>query len=59
MTALAANPTKVDDLDSLLRQVTEACVRHGLTGPTVYETTPEDVGEGLARQAVKDGAGVV
>ena len=59
MTALVANPTKVDDLDDLVRQVAEACARHGLDGPTVYETTPEDAGEGLARQAVKDGAALV
>jgi YegS/Rv2252/BmrU family lipid kinase len=59
MTALVVNPTKVDDLDALLRQVSEACARHGLPGPTVYETTPQDAGQGQAGQAVADGAELV
>lgn len=59
MTALVVNPTKVDDLDALVRQVSEACARHGLPGPTVYETTPQEAGQGQARQAVADGAELV
>jgi YegS/Rv2252/BmrU family lipid kinase len=59
MTALVINPTKVDDLDDLVRRVTEACARYGLTEPIVLETTPQDAGEGLARQAVADGAEIV
>lgn len=59
LTALIVNPTKVDDVQALLEQVTERCAAHGVPAPYLLETTPEDAGEGMARAALARGATLV
>ena len=59
LTALVVNPTKVDDVDALLQKVTERCAAHGQPSPYLLETTPDDAGEGMAREAVRRGATLV
>lgn len=58
-TALIVNPTKVGDVGRLHRRVAKRCRVHGRSEPVVLLTTREDPGEGLARAAVRDGAGLV
>lgn len=53
------NPVKVPDMDLLRRTITAGLTDAGWPEPTFLETTPEDPGEGQARQAVKDGAELV
>ncbi|MCO8273277.1 diacylglycerol kinase [Actinoplanes sp. TRM 88003] len=57
--AVVVNPTKVPDLDELRRIIGEGLASVGWPEPAWYETTPEDPGEGQARQAVEDGAEMV
>ncbi len=59
MTALIVNPTKVDDVDVLLKQVAERCAQHGVAPPYLLETTPDDAGEGMAREALARGTALV
>ena len=58
-TALIVNPTKVDDVEALHRQVAQRCAAHGAPAPDLLETTPDDAGEGMAREAVRQGATLV
>jgi len=57
--ALVVNPVKAGDVDLLAATVAERCAAHGLPAPTVLRTSQEDPGQGPARQAVEDGAGLV
>ena len=57
--ALVVNPTKVGDVEALLQQVAERCTAHGQPPPYLLETTPEDAGEGMAREALRQGATLV
>lgn len=57
--ALVVNPTKVDDVDALARQVAERCAAHGLPSPILLRTTENDAGEGMAREAISRGATLV
>jgi diacylglycerol kinase (ATP) len=56
--ALVYNPVKVDG-PALVASVTAASTTAGWDEPLFYETTVEEVGDGLARQAVEEGATVV
>jgi diacylglycerol kinase (ATP) len=58
-TALVVNPTKVSDVEALHREVGERCAALGAPHPLLLETTPDDAGEQLAQQAVRDGATLV
>ena len=58
-TALIVNPTKVDDVEALHQQVAQRCAAHGVPAPDLLETTPDDAGEGMAREAVRQGATLV
>lgn len=55
MIVLVANPTKTPDVDRLRLSVEKRAGRP----VELRETTPEDAGEGVARQAVADGAELV
>ncbi|MGK5678149.1 diacylglycerol/lipid kinase family protein [Actinoplanes sp. URMC 104] len=57
--AVVFNPAKVPDVDLLRRIVGEGVAKVGWPEPAWYETSPEDPGEGQARQAIKDGAELV
>ena len=57
--ALVLNPVKVDDADALRADLAARCARAGLGEPLVLETTQEDPGVSMARQAVEAGATVV
>jgi diacylglycerol kinase family enzyme len=57
--AVVVNPTKVPDMDLLRRTIAEGLDGVGWPEPSWYETTPEDPGEGQAKQAVEDGAELV
>ena len=56
---LILNPTKTEDKDAFVQQVTEACTTKGLGAPEVCPTTEDDPGEGMARRAVEQGATLV
>ena len=57
--AVVYNPAKVPDLDLLRRIIGEGLTKADWPEPSWYETTPEDPGEGQAKQAVSDGAELV
>ena len=56
---IVVNPTKVDDLDGLRTTISKACADVGWNEPTVIETTKDDPGEGMAKEAVAQGADLV
>ncbi|MBI1378401.1 MAG: diacylglycerol kinase [Frankiales bacterium] len=56
--AIVVNPTKVD-AGGNRAEVETLFERHGLPAPRWYETTQDDPGEGMAKQAVADGADLV
>lgn len=58
-TAVVVNPSKVDDLEALRRQVGDALRSAGWPPPEWYPTTVEDPGAGQAARAVAEGADVV
>jgi len=57
--AVVVNPTKVPDMDHLRRIIGEGLANAGWPEPAWYETTPEDPGQGQAKQAVRAGAELV
>jgi YegS/Rv2252/BmrU family lipid kinase len=57
--AVVHNPTKVTDLPALKRRVEPVMARAGWEPPLWLETTAEDPGAGMARQAVDEGCDVV
>ena len=57
--ALVLNPVKVDDADALRADLAARCARAGLPEPLVLETTQEDPGGSMARDALAAGATVV
>lgn len=57
--AIVVNPTKFTDLAAVRRRVEAACLRNGWTPPLWWETTPEDTGQGQAKQAVEAGVDLV
>lgn len=57
--ALVLNPSKVDDPDALAAALGRRCADAGLGEPLVLETTPDDPGTSMARQARAAGARVV
>jgi diacylglycerol kinase family enzyme len=57
--ALVLNPVKVTDAAALREGLAERCARAGLAAPLVLETTEEDPGVSMAREAVAAGATVV
>ena len=57
--AIVVNPTKFEDLSTVKDQFAGLCGGHGWSEPRWYATTAEDPGEGQARQAVSEGAGLV
>jgi diacylglycerol kinase (ATP) len=57
--AVVVNPSNVDDLGTLLTQITEVCAELGWAPPLWLETTVEDPGGGQARIALAAGADVV
>jgi YegS/Rv2252/BmrU family lipid kinase len=57
--AVVHNPIRVTDLPALKRRVEPAMARAGWEPPLWLETTLEEPGAGLARQAVADGCDVV
>ncbi|MEO6713590.1 MAG: diacylglycerol kinase family protein [Mycobacteriales bacterium] len=56
---LVYNPTKVDDVDALRTTVEKACAEKGWEPPVLLETTKDDPGAGMARQAVEERADLV
>ncbi|WP_454117928.1 diacylglycerol/lipid kinase family protein [Microbacterium lacticum] len=56
--ALVYNPTKVDG-DDLRATVTEHATAAGWGEPLVFETTVDDLGDGVTREALDAGAAVV
>jgi diacylglycerol kinase (ATP) len=56
---VVVNPTKVDDIDALRTNVAKRCADRGWDDPVVLETTAEDPGAGMARDAVARGADVI
>lgn len=56
--ALVLNPSKAE-ADSVRRQIAAAVQEAGLPELTVYETTVEDPGQQMTRDAIADGADVV
>lgn len=57
--AVVVNPTKFEDLSTVKDRFARLCADHGWSEPRWYPTTAEDPGEGQARQAVSEGAGLV
>lgn len=57
--AVIINPTKFDDLDAVREQVSKVCRSHGWAEPLFFETTPEDTGQGQAREALEAGVDLV
>jgi diacylglycerol kinase family enzyme len=58
--AVVANPTKAPaGVEDLVRLVTAETEETGWAPPKIWETTPEDPGEGQAREAVRAGASLV
>lgn len=57
--AVVVNPTKFTDLAQVRRRVEAACRRHGWSEPMWLETTPEDTGQGQAREAMAAGVDLV
>ena len=57
--AVVHNPTKVTDLPALKRRVEPVMARAGWEPPLWLETTVEDPGAGMARQAVDEGCDVI
>lgn len=56
---VVVNPTKVDDIDALRTNVAKRCADRGWDDPVVFETTAEDPGAGMARDAIARGADLV
>lgn len=56
--ALVYNPTKVD-ADALRRQVTDRAASEGWAEPLFYETSVDDLGDGVTREALDAGAAVI
>jgi len=56
---LVVNPTRVDDPAALLERVAKRSAELGLPVPRLVPTTPEDPGEGQAREAAESGAALV
>lgn len=56
---IVVNPTKVDDVDGLRTTVAKACADAGWDEPTIIETTKDDPGTGMTKDAVAQGAGLV
>ncbi|WP_136054579.1 diacylglycerol kinase family protein [Microbacterium sp. K24] len=56
--AVVYNPVKVD-LDALRAAVTAEAEAAGWAEPTWYETSVDDVGQGVTRQALDDGADLI
>jgi diacylglycerol kinase family enzyme len=57
--AVVVNPTKFEDLDALKTRFAVLCAEHGWSEASWYTTTAEDPGEGQAKQALTNGAGLV
>jgi diacylglycerol kinase family enzyme len=57
--AVVVNPSKVDNFDTLRRDVDSALSRARWAQPQWFETTPDDPGRGQALAAVQAGAEVV
>lgn len=57
--AVVVNPSKFDRLDQVKAEVARLSGEAGWGEVRWYETTPEDPGEGQAREALDDGATVV
>ncbi len=57
--AVVFNPTKVTDLDALKRRVEPFMASNGWEPPLWLETTVEDPGIGMCRQAMDEGCDVV
>jgi diacylglycerol kinase family enzyme len=57
--AVVHNPTKVTDLPALKKRVEPVMARAGWEPPLWLETTVEDPGAGMAKQAVGEGCDVV
>lgn len=57
--ALVVNPAKAKDVDALTAALTRRCGELGFSAPVVLPTSPDDPGQGQARQALRGGAGLV
>jgi diacylglycerol kinase (ATP) len=57
--ALVVNPTRVEDPGALLRRVADRSADLGLATPRIVLTTPDDPGEGQARDAAAGNASLV
>jgi YegS/Rv2252/BmrU family lipid kinase len=57
--ALVVNPSKAKDLGALTAALDRRCDEFGLPAPAVLRTSTGDPGQGQARQALRDGAGLV
>lgn len=57
--AIVLNPSKFDDADTFKERITQVIERIEGAEVAFYETTVEDPGRGMARQALSDGADLV
>lgn len=57
--AVVLNPSKFDDADDIRARISQVAESFDGMALSIYETTPEDPGEGQAKQAVRDGAELV
>ena len=57
--AVVYNPTKVTDLDALKKRVEPVMAAEGWEPPLWLETSADDPGIGMCRQAIDEGCGVV
>lgn len=57
--AIVVNPTKLEDVARVRRQVEQVCERHGWAAPLWLETTAEDPGAGQTREAIEAGVDLV
>ena len=57
--AVVFNPSKASDADKAKREICDALLSNGFPQPRWFETTVDDPGTGVCRQAVADGAELI
>ncbi|HEY8828419.1 MAG TPA: diacylglycerol kinase family protein [Jatrophihabitantaceae bacterium] len=57
--AVVCNPVNVDDIDQLKKEIRERCTGLGISEPLWFETTLDDPGAGMVRDALRAGVDLV